>query len=143
MSDSERARAILTENRQLTCVLCCGEKIHTATARGIAPMMELMDRGEDLNGFAVADRVVGRAAAFLFVLAGIRSVYTTVISEPALEILQAYAIPCSYEQLVPHIINRTGNGLCPMETAVLKINDPEDALQAIRETQIRLKKGIT
>ena len=139
MKNSERARAILEENQQLTCVLCCDETIYTATARGIAPMMEWIERGEILNGFSVADRVVGRAAAFLFVLAGIREVYAAVVSEPALAVLEKYAIPCSYEKRVPHIINRTGDGFCPMETAVWEIDDPEHALQIIRQTQLKLR----
>ena len=143
MSDSERARALLSENPQWTCVLCRGEQTLTATARGIAPMMEWIECGEDLRGFSVADRVVGRAAAFLFVLAGVQSVYTAVISEPALAVLKQYALPCIYDRLVPHIINRTGDGLCPMETAVLGIDNPEDVRLAIRETQIRLKRGNT
>ena len=65
MTDIERARELLAGG-QYTCVLCRGEDTITDTKAGIAPMMGLIGAGVDVRGYAVADRIVGRAAALLF-----------------------------------------------------------------------------
>ena len=122
----------------LTCVLCRGETVYQSEKKGVAPMMGFLDDGIDLCGFCAADRVVGRAAAFLFVLAGVRALYTEVISEGALQVLEDHQIPVTYKTRAPYIINRRGDGRCPMETAVEGIDDPEAAREAIRETMARL-----
>ena len=72
--DLNRARALLTEGGY-TCVLCRGEVFHTATHRGVKPLVDWLDSGLDLRGFSAADKVVGRATAFLYVLLGVRAVH--------------------------------------------------------------------
>ena len=47
MSDLERARAILLEGGY-TCVLTRCETIHTATARGVKPLVDWLDSGLEL-----------------------------------------------------------------------------------------------
>ena len=89
-------------------------------------------------GFSAADRVVGKAAAFLYCLLKVSCVYAGVISEPALQVLQAQGIPVFYSTLVPAIKNRTGDGFCPMETAVWDLKDPKKAPDTIRETLKKL-----
>lgn len=139
MNDLERAKRMLRENAALSCILCRGELLYTSEKRGIAPMMELLDAGYEMKGFSAADRIVGRAAAMLFVLAGVRSVYAEVMSEGALQTLSAYAMEASYGTLTPYIVNRKGNGPCPMEEAVRDITEPEAAREAIRMTMDRLR----
>ena len=92
MSDLERARAILLEGGY-TCVLTRGETIHTATARGVKPLVDWLDSGLELRDFSAADKVVGRATAFLYVLLGVKEVHSLVMSTPARE-----------AQLVPHLL---------------------------------------
>ena len=53
------------------------------------------------------------------------------LSEPAEEVLKAHGIYVQYETLVPNIINRRGDGICPFEAAVMGIDDPEKAYDAI------------
>ena len=144
MSDLDRAKRILTEQPRLSCVVCGGEILYTSEKRGIAPMMDFLDAGYAMSGFSVADRIVGRAAAMLFVLADIRHVYAEVISEGALALLRTRGIEVSYGVLTPCIINRAGNGACPMEVAVRDIDCPASAREAIRKTMQRLReKGGT
>ena len=138
MTDTERARSILEADLALTCVLCRGETVYQSEKKGIAPMMGFLDDGIDLCGFCAVDRVVGRAAAFLFVLSGVRALYAEVLSEGALQVLEVHGIAVSYQTLTPYIINRRGDGRCPMEIAVDGINDPNAARAAIRQTMIRL-----
>ena len=121
-----------------TCVLRRGDITLTDDRRGIRPLMELLESGQDMSGFSAADRVVGKAAAFLYCLLCVRSVYAKVISTPALQVLQSCGIDTYYDTQVNAIRNRTGDGFCPMETAVWNLNSPEKAPDAIREALKKL-----
>ena len=138
LSDSLRARNLLSEGGY-TCVLCRNGQCHTDTRRGIRPLLELLDSGADLHGFSAADKVVGKAAAFLYCLMGVEHVHAPVISLPAAEVLKTHGIPVEYGLLVPAIFNRDHTGLCPMETAVRDLSDPQEALAAIRAALSRLQ----
>lgn len=134
-TDLERAKKEL-EDGGYTCVLCKGTQIRTSKLRGVAPLMELLD--QDMSGFSAADKVVGKATALLYCLLGVTTVYAAVISEPALAVLESHSIHISYKKLVPHIVNRQGNGSCPMELATANIHDPKAAPAAIRAALKRL-----
>ena len=121
-----------------TCVLCGGELILTDKRRGVRPLLDLLENNTNVSGFSAADKVVGKAAAFLYCLLDIKCLYTPVISQPALAVLQSAGIDTQYDQLVPAIRNRTGDGYCPMESAVLDITDAREALAVIRETLKKL-----
>ena len=138
LSDSVRARDLLSEGGY-TCVLCRDGQCLTDTRRGIRPRLEFLDSGTDLHGFSAADKVVGKAAAFLYCLMGIGQVYAPVISRPAAEVLQSYGIRVEYDLLVPAVFNRDRSGLCPMESAVRDLSDPHEALTAIRAALSRLQ----
>lgn len=114
-----------------TCVLCSGTVYRTSTYRGVKPLVQWLSSGEDFSRFSAADKVIGRATAFLYQLMGIKSIYAHVISKPALEVCQSHGICVEYGQLVDNIINRRGDGLCPFEAAVLQIQDPQEAHAAI------------
>lgn len=126
-----KARALL-DSGEYTCVLCRNDNIHTATERGVKPLLSWLDSGLELKDFSAADRVVGRATAFLYCLLGVKEVYARVMSRPAAEVLEAAGIAASWGQLVDGIINRQGTGPCPFEAAVMEIHDAPEALAAIR-----------
>lgn len=134
MNQNLRAAADTLAQGGYTCVLCRENVLLTNSRRGIRPLLELLESGRDLHGFSAADKVVGKAAAFLYRLMGIEAVYAAVISRPAAEILANSGIRLHYGKMVPEIRNRTGDGLCPMEAAVQNIADPTAALQAIKDT---------
>ncbi len=96
-------------------------------------MIKLIGKNTDLKDFCAADRVVGKAVAMLFALSGIKELYTTVISRPAAEFLTSAGIKFSYDEMTEYIINRKGDGQCPMELTVSNINDPIDGYRAITE----------
>lgn len=140
MRDIERAKKLL-EAEGFSCVFTQGDTIYTSRKTGVAPLVEFLSSGINLNGFSAADKIIGKAAALLFVLAGVREVYASVMSEPAVAVLQQNKICHSYGILTPSIENRTGTGQCPMEQAVARIDDPTQALTAIRATMERLANG--
>lgn len=138
MADLERACALLRDGGY-TCVVCKGDCIYTSSARGVRPVLDWLDSGLDLKGFSAADKVVGKAAAFLFVRAGVTCLYTATVSEPALSVLRDHGISVEYDRCVPGIINRSGDGPCPMENAVRGTEDPEAALLLIRRKLAELR----
>ncbi len=107
-------------------------------------MMKFIGKGKDLKGYSAADMIVGKAAAMLFVKAGICAVHGKVMSEAASEYLEAHHIPHSYDKLTEQIINRTGDNICPMEAAVANISDPEEGYNALfNKIQEMRKKQLT
>ena len=130
--DTEKARALL-ETGGFTCAVCKEDIFYTATERGVKPLLNWLDAGTDLTGFSAADKVVGRATAFLYVLLGVREVYAHVMSRPAAQVLEAHGISVQAAKLVEGIINRRGTGPCPFETAVMDITTAPEALSAIRQ----------
>ena len=132
-SDRDKARQILEQSGH-TCVLCCAEETYTDNRRGVRPLLDFLEKGRNWQRFCAADKVVGKAAAFLYRLMGIRALYAQVVSEPAAKVLAEGDIDLSYGTLVPAIRNRTDTGFCPMETAVWELDDPEEALAVLKTT---------
>ena len=138
--DLENCKAIL-ENENLTCVVKQGDKVLKTTDRGIKPFMQWIESGENLRGAVAADKVVGKAAAMLFVLLGVGEIYAVVMSRSAKKILDGHGIKYSCGEEVEYIINRKKDGMCPMEKAVMDIDDPAEAPKKIKETIEKMRKG--
>lgn len=94
---------------------------------------------KDLSNGCVADKIVGKAAALLFVYLGVKCVYADVMSEGAELVFKEFGIEYSFGTKTKNIINRKGDGLCPMENAVINIGTPEKALLAVNDTLQKLK----
>lgn len=133
MNDLQNARELLTREGY-TCVLCRGEEIFADRRRGVKPLLELLETGKDFSGFAAADKVVGKAAAHLYCLLGVKTIHAGVISQRAWRVLEENGVAISFDKEVPAIQNRTQTGLCPMESAVWDIPDHKDAHAAILRT---------
>ena len=141
-TDLERAKQTLARGGH-TAVLCREDAVYITDERGVKPLLDWIAAGTDLAGFSAADKAVGKAAALLYVLLGVREVYAPLMSEPARRALEGHGITAGWGQLVPAIRNRSGDGLCPMEQAVWEIEEPEAALAAIRAklAQMMAEKG--
>ena len=92
-----------------------------------------------LKGATVVDKVVGKAAAALMILGGVTRLHALLISDGALGLLSTTNIKVSYDQQVPHIINRSGTGWCPMEQVCQHCVTPEDCLTEIMNKISQLK----
>ena len=139
MENMTKARNLL-DSGNYTCVVCNGNAIYTTTQRGVAPLLSWLDSGTDLTNFSAADRVVGRGAAFLYCLLGVKEVYAKVMSHPAAQVLRSHHIHASADTFVEGIINRAGTGPCPFEAAVMDIQDAEAALLAIRNKRREMQE---
>ncbi|MCC8182087.1 MAG: DUF1893 domain-containing protein [Clostridiales bacterium] len=143
-TDLENARLTL-EQGGYTCVLCREGETFTGTEHGVRPLMSWLRQGADLRGCSAADRVVGRAAAYLYALLGVKVVHGMLMSEGGRQVLEDHGVQASWDTLVPEIRNRTNTGLCPMEQAVRAAHTPEEAYQSIAAAIARMQtsKGTT
>ena len=132
-------RAIDTlKSGSYTLALIHGDVTYTSEERGVKPLLALIEKYGALNGSVAADKVIGKAAAMLYVRLGVSEVYADVISTPALSVLKDAGINVSFALETEAIRNRRGDGFCPMESAVMNISDTDDAITAIYETLKRL-----
>lgn len=131
--DLENAKKILSDG-SYTCVLCKGKDTVSSSFRGVKPLLDLLDSGKDFSGYSAADKVVGRATAFLYCLLGVTAVHAQVLSKPALQVLENARIAITWDALVDGIRNRENTGPCPMEYATRNSQTPVEALAAIRQT---------
>ena len=98
----ERARHALEQEGATFAAAFPDGRIVISEKKGIAPMMELLGQDETaLRGAAVADRVIGRAAAFLLEKGGVAAVYAGIISTHAKDVLERSGIPFSFGEEVP------------------------------------------
>ena len=129
----EQAKSILHTSAS-TIAVVSNEEVFTSQERGVKPLLHLLTEKKGfLKGASVADKVIGKAAALLMVLGEIKEVHTLIISEPAIKVFEKYNIPCFYDKKVDRIVNRTGDGLCPMETLCLDVEEPQEAFTKIKE----------
>ena len=137
MSDIQKATENLSGH---TISLCRDGKLIFSDKRGISPMMGFIAEGVDLSGYSVADLIVGKAVAMLFVKCGIRSVYAKTLSQSGKEMLEKYGIEYEYGELTEKIINRDGTDICPMERTVLNTDDLEDGYLLLKEKLATMMK---
>lgn len=100
--------------------------VSTFDQRGIKPLLKQLKQGNFENAF-LADRIIGKAAALLYVYGKVKKVYTPTISKPAIQVFEEYGIDYTADQVIENIKNREKTGLCPMETKVLFTSDPVEA----------------
>jgi L-lactate utilization protein LutC len=129
--EKEKLKDMLN-NSNKTCVAIKGNHIYQSELKGIMPIMtKLKENSTFFEGADVADVVIGKAAALLLVYGRAQSIYTRLISEHAIEVLDKYQITYEYDKRVPFIMNRNKDGMCPMEQTVLETMDPEQAFKLL------------
>ena len=126
----ERAGAVLVKDGVIVAIEPNGP--------GVKPLLRLHDfRADVMKGAWVVDKVVGRAAAAIALDGGAARVHGLLMSETAKAFLDEQGVPASAEETVPQILNRTRDGLCPLEDAVKNLDVPDKMVKAIRA---RIKK---
>ncbi len=131
----EKIKKMLHEGNQSLVIRTNADDIFTFDGRGISDLLQLLNGSPDLLGGAlVADKVVGKAAAALMILGGVKAVFADTISEPALQLFASAApkVDVTYNNKVEHIINRTKTGWCPMELVCKEARTPEECLENIK-----------
>lgn len=130
--DWERARRALAADDALGCVACRDGQTLTGSGRGVKPLLAWLAEGQRLDGFSASDRVIGKAAAMLYIQLGAVAVHGCVMSEAGWQMLRAHGVAAAYDELVPMIRNRTNTDMCPIEQSVQNVDDPAQAETPIR-----------
>lgn len=132
-------------NGNHSLVVCIGNTICVYDGRGVSDLYRLLhETPAILNNAKVADKVVGKGAAALMILANVIEVYADVISKQALELLQRCNVKATYSALVPYIINRAGTGMCPLEQKCFSCLTAEECETKIDEfiEELKHKRSI-
>ncbi|MBW2544930.1 MAG: DUF1893 domain-containing protein [Deltaproteobacteria bacterium] len=91
-------------------------KIFRSQRKGISPLLNYIEQNHPhMDEVVILDKVTGNAAALLMKKALCREVFSTLGSRPAAETLKIFGIASHFTKMVPYIINREGNGMCPFE----------------------------
>ena len=133
------ALQLLREGQAACVVLRDGEIVRAETGKGVAPMIRLYEDGA-LQGAYVVDKIVGKAAAMLMTLGGVSGCYALTVSRAALDWFVGHGIPVEYEVCAEYIVNRAGDGICPMEQTVKELTDATEALAALKHKIAQLRK---
>lgn len=137
----EEMKSLLNTN-DIVCVLSKGDQVLTSNLKGVRPWIKwLRECPEVLEGALVVDKVVGKAAAMLMIVAKIKKLYTPMMSESALSYLNHQNIEFTYDTTVPYIVNNEKNGLCPMEQTVIDIEDAHQGYQQLLNKIAQLMAG--
>ena len=131
------ARRKMEENGY-TCILQNEETEYHSTLHGVKPLLDWIREGVEAEGFSAADQIIGKAAALLYVKLGVRELYAGVISAPGKKVLEEHKIVYDYGKETDYIVNRRGDGMCPMEMTVAEISDPDEAVAALWEKHLIL-----
>ena len=127
--------------REAKCIIISNKRgISQSNRSGVSYLLECLDNGM-LEGAFVADTIIGRAAAMILTRGGVCACYGENMSRGALEWLTAQSVRVSYKNLTDMIINRRGDGICPMEEAVSEVTDEERGVELLRERLIQLKSS--
>ncbi len=96
-----------------------GKVLDREKGRGIKPALLILQRMGQTAGrypnLVFGDRVLGLAAFRLGALMGAEAMWGTLVSQPVLTEAASRGIVVEGRKLVPSILNRAGDGLCPME----------------------------
>ncbi len=129
------AREMILQESVSCVIIRDNEIVYTGNGRGVKPLLHVYESDPKLlQGAILADKIIGKAAAMIAVLGGVRHVFAVTMSSSAREYLAQHGISCSSEHEVDAIHNRTGDGLCPLEQSVLKIEEPEAGYLALKAT---------
>jgi hypothetical protein len=140
MSDLDIAKNVLYEENLTLAIVKNGAVLFETRSHRISGFLDAVETlGDKLAGAAVADRVVGKAVAFLCVYAKIKEVYAVVLSRKAHAVLKENSISCEWNELVENVLDVNKTSVCPFEKTAAGISDPEEAYSAFKRLCENLK----
>ena len=138
----EEAIVQLLEQDDYTCVLKRANLGFVSKEEGFIPLLQWLNTGMNFSGAMAAAKIVGKAEAFLYAEMNVASVYANVISSSALEVLQHHQIAVQYENLIPAMMNHSGD-ICTAETALLQVNDLQTGIEVLRSIREEMLRNMT
>jgi Domain of unknown function (DUF1893) len=100
----------------------------------LLPLIEYLEKlAPHHRNVVIFDKIVGRAAALLFIKANCREVYSPLGSQLAVEVLDKYGIKYCLTQIVPCIQKPNDTEMCPMEALSIG-KEPEEFYRLIKKS---------
>lgn len=116
MTNLEIVKTRLHEKNASLVVMFKNGKIEEYYNPRVYDIVSILKENESaLQGATVADKVIGKTAASLLTVAGVKEIYANTISEIAIPVLEKNNIKYEYKNRTEYIINNEGTGMCPME----------------------------
>lgn len=117
MTKIEEIKTKLKENRASLVVAYENGRIKEYYQNRTKDLVSILQEDKNaLKNSIIADKVVGKVAACIMAVAGIKEIYADTLSQMAIPVLEQYNIPYSYGCMVEFIKNKDQTGMCPMET---------------------------
>ena len=116
MSKLEEVQQILLDKNASLVVCYKNGKIKEYYQDRIKDIKEILKQDKNaLKDAIIADKVIGKVAASVLTVAGVKEIFASVISGYAIPVLEEHNIKYEYKEKVDYIINQTKTGMCPME----------------------------
>ncbi|MFQ6073793.1 MAG: DUF1893 domain-containing protein [Candidatus Bathyarchaeia archaeon] len=139
--DLDIARERLKQKNLALAIAKNGKVIFETSSRGIGGLLRAVEELErEIENSAVADKIVGKAAALLCVHAGVSAVFAVTASERGIQSLKENNVLCRFENRVPHILNPDRSDICPFEKLVINISNPREAYEKLKS--LAAEKGL-
>jgi len=117
MDNLKLARETLYIENQKIVVVNNGEIVYKNDGFGIKPLYNAYKQiKEQMNGASCADRVIGKAAAWIYKEAKIKELYCDIITTYGKELLESNGIEVTFIEEIDYVENRDKTGMCPVET---------------------------
>ncbi|MFR9602751.1 MAG: DUF1893 domain-containing protein [Rikenellaceae bacterium] len=117
-----------------TLIVAKGEEVRRFSGRGVSDIYALFrDDSKWLCGATIVDKIIGKGAAAIMIMAKPKAIYTDVISQNGLALFRRHGVEVSYAEVTPHIIRRDGAGWCPVELLCRDIESAEECIAPIGE----------
>ncbi len=134
MKNEELTAVKELKERNLSLIAFNGSNRYESDETGIKPILMGLEKDAlFFKDMEVYDKIIGKAAAMLFIYGKVKSVFGIVMSRSAQKMLESHGIEYGYETLVDSIINRKGTDICPMEKVVMDIDDIDEAYIQLKE----------
>ena len=134
MKDLATATERLRTSSDSLVVVKDGNILTSKQNGGIRPLFDAVSElGDEMEGSCIADKVIGKAAAALCISAGVKGVYTPVMSRAANELLANNGIIHSTHLLAPWILNKDRSDLCPLEKLTMGTDNWKDIVEIVKE----------
>lgn len=105
--------------------------VTTYSKPGVRDLEYLLDHDpEMLHGATIADKVIGKAAAAMVVVGGVKELYAEVMSTKAIPLLEEAGIAYTYGTLVDTI--KEEGGRCQLEKITAPATTPEETVALLR-----------
>jgi len=140
IKDLELAREVLSKTDYSIVIISNGKIWKQKKGDGIRPILEAMEEmGDDIHNSIIGNRILGRASALLCRYAKAQAVYSPQGTKTGIALLIMGGVPCQVDELIPFIINRDDDDLCPFEKTLKDVTSPEEAYKILKEKELANK----